>query len=192
MNVKWSWNKCGRYEVNLSLLAADALADEDRIGVQAHLDECPACQVRFAELKALAGYGEQLRSALPQVEASVALRRRWMTAVRGSAQSQREIPLASGVIWRSGRRLAWGSLAAMWVLVLFFRFSAPDAPRPASLAAAPPSLREVLLVLKVERRESSTRASVSDPTKNRPRQPDTLPPRSQRPGADAVKESEAV
>ncbi|MBE0540798.1 MAG: zf-HC2 domain-containing protein [Verrucomicrobia bacterium] len=190
MNVKWLWNQCWRYEVKLSLLAADVLAAQERGGVQAHLDVCPACQARFAELKAVVGRGEQLRSALPQVEPSVALRRRWLTAVRGSAQ--REIPVASGVIWRSGRRLAWGSLAAMWALVLFFRFSAPDAPRPASLAAAPPSLREVLLVLKVEPRDSPTRASAGDPTKNVPRQPDALPPRSQRPGADAAKRSEAV
>jgi hypothetical protein len=160
--------------------------------VQAHLDVCPACQARFAQLKALAGRGEQLRSALPQVEPSVALRRRWMTAVRGSAQSQNEITVAPRAIWRSGRRLAWSSLAVMWALVLFFRFSAPDAPRPASLAAATPSLREVLLVLKVERRESPTRASAGDPAKNQPRQPDALPPRSQRPGADVAEESEAA
>ncbi len=181
MNVKWSWNKCRRYKEDLSLLAADVLAAQERGGVQAHLAECPACQARFAELRALAGSCGQLGNALPQVEPSVALRRCWMTAVRGAAPSQREIPVASGAIWRSGRRLAWGSLAAMWALVLFFRFSAPDAPRPASLAAAPPSLREVLLVLKVERRESSTRASAGDPARNQPRQPEALPPRSQRP-----------
>jgi anti-sigma factor RsiW len=101
MNVKWSWNKCRRYEVKLSLLAADVLAAQERVGVQAHLDVCPACQARFAQLKALAGRGEQLRSALPQVEPSVALRRRWMTAVRGSAQSQNEITvraLAKGAV----------------------------------------------------------------------------------------------
>jgi hypothetical protein len=192
MNVKWLWNQCRRYEEDLSLLAADVLAAQERGDVQAHLDVCPICKARFVELKAVAGSGGQLRSALPQVEASIALRRRWMTAVRGSAQLQREIPVASGAIWRSGRRLAWGSLAAMWALVLFFRFSAPDAPRPDSLAAATPSLREVLLVLKVERRESPTRASAGDPAKNQPRQPDALPPRSQRPGADVAEESEAA
>lgn len=181
MNVKWSWNKCRRYKEDLSLLAANVLAEEERGGVRAHLDECPNCQARFVELNALAGCGEQLRSALPQVEPSVALRRRWMTAVRQSAQSQRDFTTAPIAALRSGRRLAWGSLAAMWVLVLFFRFSAPDAPRPASLAAAPPSLREVLLVLKVQQRESSTRASAGDPARNQPRQPEALPPRSQRP-----------
>lgn len=192
MNVKWSWNKCRRYEEDLSLHAANVLAEEERGGVQAHLAECPACQARFAEFKAMAGSGVQLRSALPQVEPSVALRRRWMTAVHGSAHSQREITTAPIAAWWTGRRLAWGSLAAMWALVLFFRFSAPDAPRPVSLAAAPPSLRQVLLVLKVEQRESSIRASADDPTKNQPERPDALPPRSQRPGADAAKKSEAA
>jgi anti-sigma factor RsiW len=85
--VKWFWNKCRRYEVKLSLLAADALAAEERGGVRAHLDECHTCQVRLAELKALANRCEQLGGALPQVEPSVALRRRWMTAVRGSVRS---------------------------------------------------------------------------------------------------------
>lgn len=190
--MKWSWNRCRRYEEDLSLLATDVLAAQERDGVEAHLDECPACQARFAELRAVAGYGGQLRSALPQVEPSAALRRRWMTAVRGSVHPQREITAAPIAAWRSGRRVAWGSLAAMWALVLFFRFSAPDAPRPVSLAAAPPSLRQVLLVLKVEQRESSIRASADDPTKNQPERPDALPPRSQRPGADAARESEAV
>lgn len=192
MNVKWSWNKCRRHEEDLSLLAADVLASQERGGVQAHLDVCPNCQARFAELKFLAGSGEQLRSALPQVEPSVALRRRWMTAVRAGVHPQREIATAPIATWRSGRRLAWGSLAAMWALVLFFRFSAPDAPRPASRAAATPSLREVLLVLKVERRESPTRASAGDPAQKLPRQPDALPPRSQLPGANAAKEGEAA
>lgn len=190
--MKWFWNKCRRYEVKLSLLAADALAAEDRGGVQAHLDGCPACQARFAELRELAGSCRQLRSALPQVEPSVALRRRWMTAVHGSVRSPKETPAVTFAPWPSGRRMAWGSLVAMWALVLFFHFSAPDAPRPASVAVTTPSLREVLLVLKVEPRGSPTRASAVDPTKNRPRQPDPVPPRSQRPGADAAKESEAA
>jgi anti-sigma factor RsiW len=192
MSVKWLWNQCRRHELKLTLLAADALAAEKRGGVQAHLAECPACQARFAALKALAGGGEQLLHALPQVETPIALRRRWMTAVHGSVPSRIKISAAPGAAGRFGRRLAWGSLAAIWMLVLFFRFSAPDAPRPASLAAATPSWREVLLVLKVEPREPPTHASAGGPANNQPRKSDALPPRSQRPGADASKENEVV
>jgi hypothetical protein len=113
-----------------------------------------------------------------------------MAAVREAAGSRNEIKPAPLADLLPGRRLAWSGLAAMWVLVLFFRFSAPDAPRPAaSLASTPPSLRAVLLVLKVEGRESPTRA---DGPFNLPQKPEALPPRSQRPGAAATVEMEGA
>ena len=191
MNMEWPFNQCRRYAADISLLAADALADEESSGVQAHLAECPVCRTRFAELKRLAGSCEQLANALPQVEPSVAFRRRWMTAVHASASPHETAP-ATIVAWISGSRLAWGSLAALWALVLFFRFAAPDAPRPASVALAPPSLREALLVLKIEQRESPFRAEAGHPVLNKPRPSETLPPRSQRPGSDTTKETEAA
>lgn len=191
--MKWLFNQCRQHEADISLLAVGGLTQAEQSRVEAHLAECPACQARLEELKALAGCGDQLRATLPEIEPSIALRRRWMAAVREAAGSRNEIKTAPLAGLLPGRRLAWSGLAAMWVLVLFFRFSAPDAPRPAaSLASAPPSLRAVLLVLKVDGRESPTRARATDPVNGRPRQPDALPPRSQRPGAAAPIEMEGA
>jgi anti-sigma factor RsiW len=190
MTMKWLFNQCRQHEASISLLAVGGLTQAEQSRVEAHLAACPACQARFEELKALAGHGDQLGLALPQVEPPVALHRRWMAAVREAADSRNEIKTAPLADLLPGRRLAWSGLAAMWVLVLFFRFSAPDAPRPAaSLASTPPSLRAVLLVLKVEGRESPTRA---DGPFNLPQKPEALPPRSQRPGAAATVEMEGA
>lgn len=190
--MKWLFNPCRRHQENISLLATGALAEEQQAGLKGHLTACPACQARFAELKALAGRCKQLVNALPQVETSVALRRRWMTSVRELARPQNEIKAPILVAWLSGRRLAWGSLAAMWVLVLYFHFSSPDASMPALVAAQTPSLREVLLVLKVERREPPLRSKANQPDRENSPQPDALSPRGQRPDGALTIEMEAV
>jgi len=187
MNVNWLFNKCGCYEASLSLLAAGALEEAGRAAVEAHLRECAACRTKLAELQNLAHSLTAAGRLLPEVEAPVSLRRRWMTGVRESARQGREPLLPLLPIWLSGRRLAWGSLAAMWALVLFFRVSAPDAPKSASVTVSPPSLREVLLALKVDDRETRRRADASVPARRKQSQPEALPPRSQRPNAGPTK-----
>jgi hypothetical protein len=185
-SVKWLFNRCRHHEANLSLLAAGELPEAERARVMAHFTGCDTCRAKFAELQNLAhsltGAGERL----PEVEAPVSLRRRWMSAVResvavsdGALGTRR--PTGSFVLgWLSGRRVAYGSLAAMWVLVLFFRFSAPGAFKPTSLASAPPvSLREVLLALKVERASPLSSAEASKSSHPKQNTPDALP-RSQR------------
>ncbi len=199
--MKWLYNKCGRYEANLSLLAAEALAETERAELTAHLAGCADCRAKLVELQSLARSLSQAGQRLPEVEAPVSLRRRWMTAVRESAREEvgRGVLTAPGARvhsggaprtarpalawvpgWLSGQRAAWGGLTAIWALVLFFRCSAPDALKPASLASAPPvSLREVLLALKVEHASLPSRADARQPTPRR-QPPDALPPRSQR------------
>lgn len=198
--MKWLFNKCQRYEASLCLLAAGELPEAERVRVMAHFAKCDACRAKFAELQNLARGLTEAGRRLPQVEAPASLRRRWMTAVRASAREEvgRGVLTAPGVEgaergalgtarptggiifgWLSGRRLAWGSVAAMWALVLFFRFSAPDGPKPASMASAPPvSLREVLLALKVEASPAQFRADAGRPPPQLPPL-DALPPRSQ-------------
>ncbi len=184
--MKWLFNKCGRYAVDLSLLAAGALAETERTALEVHLAECVTCRAKLAELRNLTRGLAEAGQRLPEVEAPAALRRRWMMAVRGSDAVSDGAPGTarpdtwfSG--WWSGRRLAWGSLTAMWALVLFFRCSAPDASKPASLASAPPvSLREVLLALKVEHLSPLLRADAGKPSRPKLTAPDALPPRSQR------------
>lgn len=173
--MKWLFDKCRRLEADLSLLAAGALAGEARAKVEAHLTHCAACQTKFAELRKLTAELELLGSRLPQAEPTIALRRRWKATVRQSA------PVETGPswVWLSGRRAAWSGLAAIWALVLLLRVSAPDAPKPAVVATAPISLREVWLALKVENGRSWWRADVRDPSSARPSHPDALPPHSQ-------------
>jgi anti-sigma factor RsiW len=177
--MKWPFTKCRRLEADVSLLAAGTLAGEERAEVEAHLAKCDACRTKLAELRELTGELELLGKRLPQVEPTVALRRRWQTAVRQSARPETQSASTSLFVRLLGRRAAWGSLAAIWVLVLFFRFSAPDAPRPVVVATAPISLREVWLALKVEDREPKHRADASDPSLKKKSHPDALPPRSQ-------------
>jgi anti-sigma factor RsiW len=184
MNVKWLWNKCRRYDEDLSLLAADALAEAERHGVEAHLDQCPACQVRFAELKILVGNCQHLSTDLLEIMPSAALRKRWMVTVHPSERIDLPRRGRSDLYWFSGRRVAWGTMAVIWLLVLGFRFSAPDAPRPVSLAVTPLSWREVLAALKVEERAPSFRVEVGDPSSKAPPLPQAPPPRSQHPSSE--------
>jgi hypothetical protein len=183
--VKWLFRKCGGHEASLSLLAAGLLAEPERTKLEAHLVRCPACRTKLAEWQRLARDLADTGRRLPESEAPASLSRRWMTAVRESAAHSRgerttARPSDSLVFgWLTGQRLAWGSLTAIWVLVLFFRFAAPDAPKPASLAFSPPSLREVLLALKVEGREMRQRADAGSPSRERQSPPDAPPPRSQ-------------
>jgi hypothetical protein len=184
--VKWLFNRCRRHEANLSLLAVGELAEAECARVMAHITGCDTCRAKFAEFQHLARGLAEAVQRLPRVEAPVSLRRRWMTAVRDSvAVSDGALgtrrPTESLVLgWLSGRRVAWGSLAAVWVLVLFFRFSAPDASKPTSLASAPPvSLREVLLALKVERASPLSSAEASKSSHPKQATPDAVP-RSQR------------
>jgi len=173
--MKWLFNKCRRLEADLSLLAAGVITGNERANVEAHLTNCAACRTKLAELRNLNSELELLGKRLPQVEPSIALRRRWQEAVRQSARP------ATGPSWAwlSGRRAAWSGLAAIWALVLLLRLSAPDAPRPAVVATAPISLREVWLALKVEDGKSKWRADAGNPLNVRPSHPDALPPHSQ-------------
>jgi anti-sigma factor RsiW len=147
--MKWLSNKCRRYEKNISLLATGDLAQQERAVVEAHLAGCPACRTEFEKLRVLSGHFTKLGTDLPDVEPSPSLRRRWMVAVTESSGPRTESIAIVPPTWLSGQRAAWGSLAAVWALVLFFRLSAPEAPKPA-VATVPISLREVLLALKTD------------------------------------------
>ncbi len=181
MNMTWFWNKCRRHSEALSLLAAGGPAEAEQTELRAHLDGCPGCRARLAELVALSGELNRLGETLPRVEPSASLRGRWAGAVRESVPAGGQLESAGLPAWFSGPQAAWGSLVAIWALALFFRFSGPDAPRPASVAVATPSLREAVLVLKVEPRESPFWAGAGKPVPRQPQRPDGRSPRSQCP-----------
>jgi anti-sigma factor RsiW len=191
MNVNWLFNKCRRYEASLSLLAAGALDASEREALETHLTGCPACRTKLAQLQHLTRSLTEAGRRFAEIEAPLSLRRRWMTEVRGSARARHSVPMPIIPAWLSGRRLAWGSLAATWMLVLLFRVSAPDLTKPAVLTSAPPtSWREVLLALQVDKPVPSHRADAgrTAPLKQTP--PHAPPPRSQRPGAQSTTNSQ--
>jgi anti-sigma factor RsiW len=179
--MNWLFNKCRRHETGLSLLAAGALPEDEQQPLSLHLAQCAACRARLESLQQLSTRLADLAEHLPQAGAPESLRRRWMTAVRAPAAPPAPVPADEGAFsaWLTGRRLAMGSLAATWALVLFFRFSAPEAAAPAVAAAQLPSLHEVLMVLKVDRQaplQTGTDSTVHDT-----RSPaGSLSPRSQR------------
>ena len=177
--MKWLFSKCRRYEASLSLLAAGALDASERAALEAHLAGCPACQTKLVQLQCLARGLTEAGRRLPEIEAPISLRRRWMTEVRGAARAHHSIPLPLIPAWLSGRRLAWGSLAAIWLSVLLLRLSAPDAPKPGVVAITPISLRKVLLALEVQNGKSKLRADVGARLHEKQPRPEASPPRSQ-------------
>jgi anti-sigma factor RsiW len=190
MNVNGLFNKCRRHQASLSLLAAGALDASERAALEMHLAGCPACRAKLAQMQHLTRGLTEAGRRFAELEAPVSLRRRWMTEVRGSAGARDAVPMPLILAWLSGRRLAWGSLAAMWMLVLLLRVSAPDLTRPAMLASAPPtSWREVYAALRVDKPVPSHRADAGRPAPSRQTPPSPLPPRSQRPGAQSTTHS---
>ena len=139
MSVNWLFNKCHRYEASLSLLAADAVDASERTALEAHLTGCPACRAKLAQFQRLTSGLTEAGRRFAGIEAPVSLRRRWMTEVRGSARARESVPMPLIPAWLSDRRLAWGSLSAMWMTVLLLRVSAPDLSKPAVLASSPPT-----------------------------------------------------
>jgi hypothetical protein len=186
MNVKWLFHPSRRYAADLSLLAVGALPEADRARLERHLDQCPACRARLAELQTLSDRLAQDGRDLPSIEPPLSLRRRWMTEVRQTMPSSSQPVVLWIPIWLTGRRLAWGGIAAIWMLSLFFRFSAPDVSRPAIAAAPPPSLRQILLVFRSEPRMTSYPIPTETRPAAKPSTPDTAPPRSEGPGTHST------
>jgi len=177
----------------LVLFASGELPEVERTRAMSHFAKCGNCRAKLAEFQNLARGLDAAGRRLPHIEPSVALRRRWMTAVQAAAADSRgargTAPSAGDAVfgWLSGRRLAWGSLTAMWALVLFFRCAGPDTPMPAAVASAPSaSLREVLLALKVDKPHPSLRADTGQPAHPTHAPSNALPPHSRRREIDST------
>jgi hypothetical protein len=116
--------------------------------------------------------------ALPQVEPSEALSRRWQQVVlresAGLAKRREPGKEAQSVgwldAWFAGGRAAWVAAAACWLLIAILRFSAPDAPKPAS-AVRVVTWTEMIAFLEIERRSGSP--SSSQPEKASKTKPET-------------------
>lgn len=183
--MNWYFNKCRRHEAALSLLAAGVLAEDEQQPLSLHLAQCAACRARLESLRTISTHLAGFAENLPRTEAPESLRRRWMSAVHAPAPQPGagSSPVVEGLFsaWLTGRRLALGSLAATWTLVLFFRITAPEVAAPVA-AAQIPSLREVLMVLKVEP-PAHLQTGVDSSVRGTRSPAGTLSPRSQRPNA---------
>jgi hypothetical protein len=126
--MKWIWNRCRRRQ-DVSLLAGGALGEEEKIELENHLAVCQECRVYFKEIKALTAPLAGWEKNLAPIEATPRARLRWARAVQEAAlHSSTPNPgrLRLGtrvwqVVWRElirPSRYAWGSMAAIWVVML--------------------------------------------------------------------------
>jgi hypothetical protein len=139
MNVNWT---CWYYRKELSLMAADCLGESARL--QKHLACCPRCAGELARLRKVASGLAQWKAE--PVEPSAACHFRLHQALRAAETCQQQ-PAAGFAISLRWKKVGWGALAAIWVLVLFFNL---DAPKITIIAerSQPVSPRAILTVLR--------------------------------------------
>jgi len=122
--MKWFWNRCHRRQ-HISLLAAGALGQEEKIELERHLAACDECRTYYAEIKTLTAPLISWEKNLSGIEATPAARMRWAKAVQEATAPSvvHQSPLQS--IWRIvwgefiwPSRYAWSGLAALWVAML--------------------------------------------------------------------------
>ena len=82
--MKWFWNPCRRVRREVCLLAAGALPDQDRPGLERHLACCSACRSYSNEINALAAPLAGWEKNFARIEPSQAMQERWAVAVQSS------------------------------------------------------------------------------------------------------------
>jgi hypothetical protein len=127
MNARPS--SCETLHEPISLLAAGCLPPEEQAAVRGHLDVCPACAARFAELAAMCG---SLARSRPATAPAARILRRW-DALATDGQPR---PLA-----RSTRSLAIPLAAAIAASLLVAAWWMADHQATPPLAESPPPIR---------------------------------------------------
>lgn len=174
---------CRRYRTRISLLASGGLPEAERAEVERHAAGCRECRESLADAKTIVAELTRTRQARGEIEPSDAFHDRWVRAVQESGRRGRgaEHTLrarCSGFLSQLilPRPAAWASLAAAWVMILYFNLSCPKATTHAANAAPP--TRSVTAYLE-QRREL---ARLLDPSSSQAA-PATTPvprPRTQR------------
>jgi anti-sigma factor RsiW len=152
MSVKRNAEKCVAREQNLSLLAAGLLPEVDHADVKRHLNGCAACRELLRELTVVAHDIAELQGPATQAAPSRQLRVRWTREILSASPVQPEMSLAGKIAsllhaWISAHRPATAGLAAVWVLIGFFHFTAPNIPQVAT-NRPPLTTREIMMVLR--------------------------------------------
>ncbi len=150
--MKWSFDPCQRHRQNISLLAASALSETEKVTVDNHLVACADCRKYFEEVKAVTVPLANLAGSVPQLQPSQSAQARWSRAIReaGRLEPVRRFTPAMAlrewwrdVIWP--RRRVWTGLAAIWVIILMGNLSLPN---PAQKLAGKSSPQEMIAALK--------------------------------------------
>ncbi len=180
--MKWIWNRCRR-RPEISLLAARALGEEEKIELQRHLAVCGECRNHYAEIKTLTAPLAGWEKNLSAIEATPPARMRWTKAVHEAGAPSARGQFAPNnfwhivwdeLIWPS--RLAWTGIAALWVAMLTVNASLSDHRSDAGARAS--STQEIMQAWAEQNR---VLAELVQPSFTRPAPSPNLPrPRSQR------------
>jgi len=143
---------CQKCREAMRLEAGGALPPEQRAAAEQHLAACADCRGYECALRTATNGLRHL--ATPRIEPSPGFRARWTSAVKQADQTS---PLAETVaalvawsrqwVWHNRRVLA--ALAPVWMLILVFRFTAPDVGKPAETTVARSPV-EVMLAIGVK------------------------------------------
>lgn len=183
--MKRLFHSCGRQRRRLSLLAGGALPESERSAAQAHLAECAECRRHFEQVLAVGRALHSLRERTPEIEVGAAWQRRWRQALQERDRSRRSVVESPLNWWRTampGQRATLAGLSAVWMLILFFRLTAPDVPDVRSQTRLP-APREVFMALKSTevwfKRGEAPPQPMENPPDGTPKPPPP-PPRSER------------
>ena len=137
--MKRIWQQCDRRK-EVSLLAAGALLDGERLVVEQHLAGCGACQSYYNEIKATAAPLVNWDKNIAPVEVTPAMRSRWAKDVQTAAAAS---PISFvGEIWREliwPCRRAWIGLAAVWLVLFVMNFQMRKLPTQMAAKDSPSS-----------------------------------------------------
>jgi hypothetical protein len=158
--------ECNQWREAIRASVCDDVAAEQSAQIQGHIAVCPDCRQYAAQLHAATG-GLRWLATRP-VEPSPGFRARWTRAVEEAARPYDSRQTGAALLgWWCGllRRNLRPALAvaSVWVLVLFFRLSAPSV----SLSAQTPMARspiEIYRALETQERLLTARLSHERPT----------------------------
>jgi hypothetical protein len=117
-------NHCHRLP-EISLLAAGALGEAEKIELKRHLTDCLECRIYHAEIADLVEPLHRWEKNLSGIEVSPAAKMRWDSAVKAAAAPSNTppspVPALWRVMWRElilPSRYAWAGMAALWLAML--------------------------------------------------------------------------
>jgi hypothetical protein len=183
--MKWLWNHCRRRE-DISLLAASALGEREKLEAEQHLAACHECCTYFGEIQSRTAPLAAWEKSVSAIEATPAAQKRWAKAVQECGRSVPPLVSAWRILWREliwPSRYAWSGMAALWVAMLLINGQLSD-NRTSDAGARAAASQDMIQAWQEQVR---VLAELAQPTFAIPAPPPYIPrPRSQREQAWAV------